>query len=628
MPTKYSLQIARVSTPVDATKCAVGTGFIIENTSSTNDITFLTNAHVVAPGQKHFIEMAWCKPLKIPVSVVAICYDRDLSLLSCPRELWEAAVDEHVCQTDEAAYIKSAPPLKLGTQDMLCPIGTAVCCQGHPLGLPTQQLSWGQTRGVYNMPNGEQRYLIQAPINHGNSGGPVFVTVKDNRYVIGVSTMKLSGQQVEGEGGIITVMEMKALLPSLLSVLDVKTPQDKEKHAMFLALLSKMGLQVAKDGSLHQIPHENAKWLSDNWKEFTSKWDKMALGGRVGGIPRSFNGWFMRHIIDNEKKPLYNGMHLLAMVLELAKNNNYDAIHNLKTQGWKTTRLAAVNNIVKLNLNNLGKEKMPHLIHAPILGWSNIQAVQDIDYHEYYGISDTDKINGFIVNTVLPNSLYDKGNGKEGDLIYAFSVHRMKNGKLFSKIYNKKMLDKEGHFSPDGSSLGSRLSLSSALHHLPWENHETKESYQVICHIMRKGGIATNVVFTIAQPELDDLPPMHKVLPFNDESKNAKGCKLNGLTLAQCNENYIETLKLTDYVDISERYKFKIICLNSTRQKIFPGSTMTKLNGVDTSTFKNWDDFTKACMEFHDSLQSDNPPKYWTAEFARPGFKCKVINKI
>ena len=48
---KYSLQIARVSTPCGVGKEAVGTGFIIKNTSNTNDITFLTNAHVVAPAE-------------------------------------------------------------------------------------------------------------------------------------------------------------------------------------------------------------------------------------------------------------------------------------------------------------------------------------------------------------------------------------------------------------------------------------------------------------------------------------------------------------------------------------------------------------------------------------------------
>ena len=105
-------------------------------------------------------------------------------------------------------------------------------------------------------------------------------------------------------------------------------------------------------------------------------------------------------------------------------------------------------------------------------------------------------------------------------------------------------------------------------------------------------------------------------------------CKLNGLTLAQCNENHIQQLKLTDYFDLSSRYKFRIICLASEKQRIIPGSTMTKLNGESTENLKSWKDFCNVCQIFQEKLKSDNPPKYWTAEFSRPGFKCKVINKV
>ena len=101
----------------------------------------------------------------------------------------------------------AAPYLSFGSEAQLKPIGTDGYCQGHPLGLSDQQVSWGKTRGVYPMPSGELRILIQAPINHGNSGGPVFVDCEEKK-VIGISTMKLSGKQVEGEGGIITVMEI------------------------------------------------------------------------------------------------------------------------------------------------------------------------------------------------------------------------------------------------------------------------------------------------------------------------------------------------------------------------------------------------------------------------------------
>ena len=90
---------------------------------------------------------------------------------------------------------------------------------------------------------------------------------------------------------------------------------------------------------------------------------------------------------------------------------------------------------------------------------------------------------------------------------------------------------------------------------------------------------------------------------------------------------FIQKLQLTEYLDQKEQYKFRVICLQSDKQKIYPGATLVKLNGVDTSKFNNWNEFTDVCKKFEASLNQPNPPKYWTAEFARPGFKCKVINK-
>ena len=623
---KYSLQIARVSTPCGVGKEAVGTGFIIKNTSNTDDITFLTNAHVVAPGQKHYVEMAWCKPEKIPAHVVAICYDRDLSLLKVSRELWEKAADDYVSDEEENELIKKAPPLELGDKTMLSPIGTSVYCQGHPLGLPDQQVSWGKSRGIYDMPNnGEQRYLIQAPINHGNSGGPVFVEKDGKRFVIGVSTMKLSGKQVEGEGGIITVMEMKAIIPTMMSCVKPTKFNMDEKSKIIMAMLAKALGNGHAITSAKIIKNENqSAWVENNWEHFNEKWNNMALGGRVGGVPRSFKAWCQRHIVDRNDY-LYNGEKTLGMVVNLAMNNEYEKIEEMKTEGWRNIRLKAEKHAIRLDLSKLVQtDSLPTLLHAPILGWENLQSTHDIDYKDYYGI-DNNKIKGVVVNTVLPNSLYELGGGHDGDLIYAFSVHKVK-GKDSESVYDKVFLDKEGKFSIDGTALGTRLSLTSALHHLEWKNDTYK--HKVMCFAKQKDGQDKVVNFIIRPPTKHELPLMQRVLPFNNESKNLYACKLNGLTLAQCNENHIQQLKLTDYFDLSSRYKFRIICLASEKQRIIPGSTMTKLNGESTENLKSWKDFCNVCQIFQEKLKSDNPPKYWTAEFSRPGFKCKVINKV
>jgi len=84
---QYSAPIVRITTPVGAAREAVGTGFCIENDTESNDIIFLTNAHVVAPGAKHSIQLAWAPGHLVPIHVSAILYDRDIALLSCAREL-------------------------------------------------------------------------------------------------------------------------------------------------------------------------------------------------------------------------------------------------------------------------------------------------------------------------------------------------------------------------------------------------------------------------------------------------------------------------------------------------------------------------------------------------------------
>ena len=46
----------------------------------------ITNAHVVAPGAHHTIELAWAHGRKMPAEVVALCYDRDIALLKLSRD--------------------------------------------------------------------------------------------------------------------------------------------------------------------------------------------------------------------------------------------------------------------------------------------------------------------------------------------------------------------------------------------------------------------------------------------------------------------------------------------------------------------------------------------------------------
>ena len=621
---RYSPSIARISTPVDPTKQAVGTGWIVKSAHE-NYVTLITNAHVVAPGRIHRIEMCWCHGKDMPAEVSAICYDRDLALLKVHKEIWDKMVDEYVTNPQENTFIKSAPPIKLGNEKMFSPMDTRVWCQGHPLGLPHQQTSWGNTRGIYVMTNGEIRYLIQAPINHGNSGGPVFVEYEGENYCVGISTMKLSGEQVEGEGGMITVMELKAALPAMMATVD--PPIDLgDKASSILAMLQKAlgtSVEVTKVAGAGIVTEKQAKWLSENMKDFEAKWEEHAVGGRVAGSPRVFASWLNRHVYNQAK-----GVYLLAMTLHMCQQGRYAELARYKSQmgGWREIRCDAEKHVMNLDITKLMRHaSIPRLLHAPIFGWENCQSIQNVAYREYYNIGANEKLNGVIVNTVLPGSLYASAKGLEDDLIYAFEV--TKGGK---QVIPKTMLDKEGHFSEKGSALDFTHTLTSKLQHLEWEQ-EGKDPHVVKLYVIRGPKLNNNrseLSFNIASPTKEQQPKMRTVSPFNNESGQVNGMAIMNMKLIQCNMNVVKECQLMEYADPKAAYLFRVVCIEAEGAKIMPGSTLTRFNGQDVTKLKSWDEFAKMVSDFNEQIGSDHKPTYCSLEFERTGFKCKVINKV
>jgi hypothetical protein len=188
------------------------------------------------------------------------------------------------------------------------------------------------------------------------------------------------------------------------------------------------------------------------------------------------------------------------------------------------------------------------------------------------------------------------------------------------------MLDKEGKFSPAGTALGCRISLTTRLHHIPWFKTGDTVRHRVILSVYRKDGIQREVAFDVRCPTNDELPKMRQIKPFNNESKPPAGVNIFGIPMTQCTLNAAVQMKLMEYMGPKTHYQFKVIAVGGTR--VMPGSTLTKLNGVDTTVFKDWNDFMVANKKFQASCKSESPPKYWTAEFERIGYKVKIINKI
>jgi len=523
------------------------------------------------------------------------------------------------------------------------------------LGLPNQQVSWGNTRGVYNMPNGEQRYLIQAPINHGNSGGPVFTRFDLKDYVVGISTMKLSGKQVEGEGGMIIESEIRAILPTMMQHLKAPVPVMDKVSAIQRMLASVLGIPPDKikiaNGKLHapgpghsklaEEDHKQMAWLQDNWRTFNTKWVENTCGGTVQGQPRTFEAWFHRHVWDKTAQDFhYNGDSLMNFVVCAGSRGLYSDLTKIKNNsgGWKEVRLGLKDHVVSLDMSHIMHHaSVPHLIHAPILGFENIQPVSNVDYDVYYNCGRD--VNGVIVNTVLPRSLFEKAGGKEGDLIHAFSVNRIdcKDDSVIEELRKYVKLDREGNFSEDGSGLGCKISLATMCHHLEWYKEGDKEANQIVFHVYREGGDKFDLTTKFQPPNEKDLPEMKMLTPFNNESKPPPGMKIGDIALAQCNVNIVKKFKLMEYAETKKQYQFKVVCLGSSKHHIAPGSTLTYMsaisgskvdNEMDVNNIKSWEEFTNTVKEFQLRCQGDDKPKFWKAVFERPGFKTTIIHKI
>lgn len=612
---QYCAPIVRISTPVDASRQAVGTGFCVRNKVS-DDVIFLTNAHVVAPGSQHFIEVVWAPGHPIPVNVSAIVYDRDIALLKCSKEKWQNMAMTYLTG-DELDRVLNVPTLALGNDAMFSASGTPVVCKGHPLGLPEQQVSYGNTRGVINMPNGEQRNLIQAPINHGNSGGPVLVKFENKEYVVGISTMKLSGKDVEGEGGMININEIKAVMPSLMGTLN---PKPKIDPKMLEAIRQAFGQRFPSVAAA-SLTSEQRCWLIDNAKTHCMNWDSNAVAGRVGGLPRTFTAWVVRHVTDEEKL-LHNGDSILHYVVDRCMANKYEELTELQSKngGWKSVRLNSEKQPVAV-ARMLQQKQTTTLLHAPILGWSNTQSVHNVDYKEYY---NTEK-NGMIINTVYPCSLYANNGGCEGDLVYAFE---RSDGPVMQ-------LDKEGRFSKSGA-FGMRLSVATMCHNVQWDIGQEKPT-SIKLHVLREGGEKKTVEFTMRPPTTAELPCMHLITPFNNESKQQNCAEIEGFRLVQVHLNHVQQMGLSEYQDPEKQYKFRIMCMSYPMGdvKVAPGSVLTSMNGwdgekevhVNTKAWRSWSEFESHMNMFEEGVKGGKI-KFWKAVFARPGFKVSVIKKL
>lgn len=164
-----------------------GSGWIIDNeefgVDTKDDILIVTNAHVAKQGFSisALFPFIGLEPMK--VIALGVCVERDIALLKVADPKYFLEI--YKLKTGNDKIFKN----KLGDSDKLKK-GSKVLAAGFPLGMHGVKTSKGIVSGYEPME--KDLYLsITAPINEGNSGGPLFNL---DGHVVGINSAKLTDQ--------------------------------------------------------------------------------------------------------------------------------------------------------------------------------------------------------------------------------------------------------------------------------------------------------------------------------------------------------------------------------------------------------------------------------------------------
>lgn len=166
---------------------SIGTGLFL-----TSDGYILTCCHVIQDSNLIEINIPSKGKEKYKANIISASLDYDLAVIK---------VDLNDCKF-----------LKLGDSDAILQ-GDIVNAAGYPLGHDNLKVSQGVISGF-------QAHLIQtdAPINSGNSGGPLVKINSNNEYeVIGINSQKISSDMADNIGYSIPINYFKLLESSMMT---------------------------------------------------------------------------------------------------------------------------------------------------------------------------------------------------------------------------------------------------------------------------------------------------------------------------------------------------------------------------------------------------------------------------
>lgn len=537
---------------------AIGTGFFlaVDGQMIHEEGLLLTNAHVVTNSPVVKIMTTYIEHQALPVSVVAICHDRDLALLKV-----EPRVQQWLKRTLHSRYqLDHIPALTFGNSDLLR-TGFKVHAVGHPLGLIDQQFTTGDYQGPVHL-NAEIRGLTSATINGGNSGGPLLGTfIQKNekaveglhyfvpsRYkLIGINTFKLTGANVDGENGFIHANTVQNVLPTLLAPLTKRHEQEESVKLMF-AKLTNSGTTVNKQtiAALHDhIDADKINLVQE--ASFESNWTTYNVGGTTRGNPRTFHSWLMRHVVVPGCEHLHRGgPELLNKVLEFVQTEDWEGLVEYKNnRRWGEVREELT--------STSSPEPMPSVVglfsashvHSPQVGIMS-QPIFTNDILVHYNCpkkanGSWEANGGVLVTNVQPQSLYHEAGGQEGDIIYQFKNNSVEavlsaGGTWYSKVRDLP------------------LSLTDLCNDTPINDNMTMS-------VLRKDVGMLKLTLHNREPTYKELPHIRQTYGFCDEGRfEAKQkVQVQGIQFAPLRLQHVGMFKLVDYMSPEQRYAFRLV---------------------------------------------------------------------
>ena len=189
-----------------------GTGIIISRRDG--DLIILTNNHVVEDADK--VSIVFVNEKEIEARVLGTAPESDIALVAVKL----SDIDDDTMKAIEIAPMGDSDAVKVGSPAIA--IGNAL---GYGQSVTTGVIS-ALNRTVNLVDMSLELIQTDAPINSGNSGGPL---LNADGEVIGINSVKYADTGVEGMGYAIPINTAKPIIEEILNPTEVTEPEEQEK---------------------------------------------------------------------------------------------------------------------------------------------------------------------------------------------------------------------------------------------------------------------------------------------------------------------------------------------------------------------------------------------------------------